>query len=862
MNRQFHLRAVAFLQAMLLLATLVIPALAAAATITTDLWVYADGDTVTVTGVDYGPTEVVDFVTTDPDGLVVDTGSTTTDELGNLTYAFVLNVTVSGIYITTGTGEASGLVASVQFDPPKKWDLDVNVSPASLVVTVGSITVSGTLALSGSDCTAPISPVGQSIAITVAKDGGAFLAAGSATTTTGGAYSFSYSPAAKGAYQFKASVGTVSSCTSTQTGASSTVNALGRASTISINCAPATITNAVGSTSTCTATVSDTQIGGVSTVPSGTVSWNGPAPANQFLTSTCTLLAGTCQVVYDPNNSIGTRPLSAAYDGDSVHATSNSNTFNLVVTAPATDTTPPVIAAHADVTVQATSAAGATVIYTSPATSDAVDGAGTATCSPASGTVFALGNTTVTCNATDAAGNTAIPTTFVVHVVDTTGPVIAAHSDVTTEATSAAGANATYISPATSDAVDGAGTATFTPASGTIIAVDVYTTVTCNATDAAGNAAVSTTFTVHVVDTTAPVIAAHGNETVEATSAAGANATYTSPATSDAVDGPGTATCSPASGTLFALDVATTVTCNVTDAHNNAATATTFTVTVVDTTAPVIAAHGNETAEATSALGAIVTYTSPATSDAVDGAGTATCSPASGTTFALDLYTTVTCNATDAHGNVATATTFTVHVVDTTAPVIAAHADVNAPATGLTGAIVTYTSPATSDAVDGAGTATCTPASGSLFAIGSTTVTCTATDAHGNVATPTTFVVHVLYQVYGFYTPVDMNDVLNTVKSGQTVPLKFEIFAGSTEVTSTSAIKGFKATQVTCGVFDDLVVDQIEMTTSGGTSLRYDTTGGQFIQNWQTPKNSAGLCFVVTMTAQDGTSLNADFQLK
>ena len=34
--------------------------------------------------------------------------------------------------------------------------------------------------------------------------------------------------------------------------------------------------------------------------------------------------------------------------------------------------------------------------YTSPATSDAVDGASTASCLPASGTTFALGNTTVT----------------------------------------------------------------------------------------------------------------------------------------------------------------------------------------------------------------------------------------------------------------------------------------------------------------------------------------------------------------------------------------------------------------------------------------------------------------------------------
>ncbi len=38
----------------------------------------------------------------------------------------------------------------------------------------------------------------------------------------------------------------------------------------------------------------------------------------------------------------------------------------------------------------------------------------------------------------------------------------------------------------------------------------------------------------------------------------------------------------------------------------------------------------------------------------------------------------------------------------------------------------------------------------------------------------------------GFYAPVDVNGVLNTVKGGSTVPLKFEVFAGSTELTDTS----------------------------------------------------------------------------
>jgi HYR domain len=62
------------------------------------------------------------------------------------------------------------------------------------------------------------------------------------------------------------------------------------------------------------------------------------------------------------------------------------------------------------------------------------------------------------------------------------------------------------------------------------------------------------------------------------------------------------------------------------------------------------------------------------------------------------------------------------------------------------GAMVPYTLPATTDTVDGIGTAVCTPPSGSLFPLGVTTVTCTATDSHGNSAAPVTFLVIMKYE--------------------------------------------------------------------------------------------------------------------
>jgi hypothetical protein len=111
----------------------------------------------------------------------------------------------------------------------------------------------------------------------------------------------------------------------------------------------------------------------------------------------------------------------------------------------------------------------------------------------------------------------------------------------------------------------------------------------------------------------------------------------------------------------------------------------------------------------------------------------------------------------------------------------------------------------------------------------------------------------------GFYQPVDMNGVYNRVKGGSTVPLKFEVFAGATELTSTSAVASFVQRQITCD--GTALLDDVEVTTTGGTSLRYDTTAGQFIQNWKTP-TGAGACYRVTMTTQDGSSLVAYFKLR
>jgi hypothetical protein len=156
------------------------------------------------------------------------------------------------------------------------------------------------------------------------------------------------------------------------------------------------------------------------------------------------------------------------------------------------------------------------------------------------------------------------------------------------------------------------------------------------------------------------------------------------------------------------------------------------------------------------------------------------------------------------------------------------------------------------------GLASCVVTGGGT-SVGAHSYTATATDNAGNTETATLNYTVRSWSLKGFYSPVDMNGVWNTVKGGSTVPLKFEAFADS-ELTSTSAVKSFTQKVVACPN-SSAIVDEIEITSTGGTLLRYDATAGQYIQNWATPKKP-GTCYTVTMTTQDGSSLSANFLLK
>jgi hypothetical protein len=499
--------------------------------------------------------------------------------------------------------------------------------------------------------------------------------------------------------------------------------------------------------------------------------------------------------------------------------------------------------------VEASGASGAVVSYAASA-DDENPAHPAVSCDHPSGSTLPLGATTVHCTATDAAGNTA-GGQFVVTVQDTTGPVIGSAPDITgVEATSNGGAEVTYQAPTAQDAVAGPVPVACTPASGATFALGT-TTVTCKASDGHGNTT-QRSFEVVVKDTSAPVLMVPADVTAEASSAGGANVTYPAATAHDVVDGPVTPACTPATGGTFAIG-ATEVTCTATDQAGNAATKS-FAVTVRDTTPPVIAGTPTgRTAEATGPAGATVTFDTPTATDLVAGSVPVTCTPAAGSPFAIGT-TPVTCTATDAAGNAAS-TTFPVTVVDTTPPALTLPEDQVLTATGADGATADFRPEAT-DIVDGTVPVVCTPAPGSPFAIGTTPVTCTATDAAGNVAKGS-FNVNVQRTIKGLYQPVEMNRVLNTVKGGSSVPIKFEVVAGSVEETATAVVAPISVKQFNCD--PGAALDPIGVTATGNTSLRYDTTAGQYVYNWQTPKTK-GICYQVGISTTDGKTVIALFK--
>jgi len=171
---------------------------------------------------------------------------------------------------------------------------------------------------------------------------------------------------------------------------------------------------------------------------------------------------------------------------------------------------------------------------------------------------------------------------------------------------------------------------------------------------------------------------------------------------------------------------------------------------------------------------------------------------------------------------------------------------------GETGATV---SAGVSDGLSGPAAAPVSAAADTT-SVGAKTVSLTGADRAGNGSTVSCSYV-VAYVFNGFSSPVDGSGVLNVVKAGRAIPLKWRLTdASGAPVTSlTTATVTMQSLDCSLGTTTDLV----EETFAGGSGLQ-NLGNGYYQLNWKTPSSYAGSCKTMRLDLGEGLVHTALFK--
>lgn len=221
---------------------------------------------------------------------------------------------------------------------------------------------------------------------------------------------------------------------------------------------------------------------------------------------------------------------------------------------------------------------------------------------------------------------------------------------------------------------------------------------------------------------------------------------------------------------------------------------------------------------------------------------------------------TITLTVTDTGGGSDT-DDVVINVVDTTPPLISCPADIvvtlppNSPATS---AVVNYPAVTASDGCSSSVSVVSSPASGSVFNVGTTTVNATANDGHGHTAS-CSFHVTVQYNFAGFFQPISNPPVFNVVNAGRAIPIKFSL--SGNKGLNIFAPNSPSSGPVACNSSDEAIV-LVDTVTAGGSSLSYDASSDQYVYVWKTESSWAGTCRQLVVTLKDGSIHRANFRFK
>jgi hypothetical protein len=149
-----------------------------------------------------------------------------------------------------------------------------------------------------------------------------------------------------------------------------------------------------------------------------------------------------------------------------------------------------------------------------------------------------------------------------------------------------------------------------------------------------------------------------------------------------------------------------------------------------------------------------------------------------------------------------------------------------------------------------------TPRAGTMLSVGTQSLSVVFTPNDANYTTATkTVQVSVIYRFAGFFKPVKNPPVINTVRAGRAIPIKFSL--GRYEGLQVLRASSPTVTNVACGTApSEVITEDDEPEVASG--LRGE--GHKYTYVWKTSASWAGTCRKLVITLADGTSHAALFR--
>jgi len=143
--------------------------------------------------------------------------------------------------------------------------------------------------------------------------------------------------------------------------------------------------------------------------------------------------------------------------------------------------------------------------------------------------------------------------------------------------------------------------------------------------------------------------------------------------------------------------------------------------------------------------------------------------------------------------------------------------------------------------------------------VGFYALTYSVSDPTGHSDTEVRTVEVLPYNFTGFFSPIDNPPALNEMKAGQAAPIKFSL--GGNQGLNIFAAGSPSSVQISCNSSDP--IEPVEETeTAGSSTLTYDPTTDWYKYTWKTEGSWKNTCRQLTVTLRDGTVHVAKFKFK